>query len=58
MIDLLKSIGIQKGRPFNPDAKTQAILKSAALEAHALLERPLTGSAIPLTEDPDTMGRE
>ena len=27
MIDLLKSIGIEKGKPFNPDAKTQDILK-------------------------------
>ena len=24
MIDQLKSIGIEKGKPFNPDAKTQA----------------------------------
>ena len=24
MIDQLKSIGIQKGKPFSPDAKTQA----------------------------------
>src|SRR6476659_4426860 len=29
MIDMLKSIGIEKGQPFNPDAKTQEILKSA-----------------------------
>ena len=27
MIDMLKSIGIEKGKPFNPDAKTQDILK-------------------------------
>ena len=38
MIDMLKSIGIEKGKPFNPDATTQDILKSAAREAHALLE--------------------
>jgi hypothetical protein len=38
MIDMLKSIGIEKGKPFNPDAATQDILKSAAREAHALLE--------------------
>jgi hypothetical protein len=30
MIDQLKSIGIEKGKPFNPDPKTQAILQSAA----------------------------
>jgi hypothetical protein len=38
MIDQLKSIGIEKGKRFNPDAKTQEILKEAAREAHAWLE--------------------
>jgi hypothetical protein len=38
MIEMLKSIGIEKGKPFNPDAQTQAILNSAAREARALLE--------------------
>jgi hypothetical protein len=38
MIDQLKSIGIEKGKPFNPDAKTQDILKAAAREAHAWLD--------------------
>ena len=38
MIDMLKSIGIEKGKPFSPDAKSQDILNSAAREAHALLE--------------------
>jgi hypothetical protein len=38
MIDMLKSIGIEKGKPFNPDAKTEDVLTSAAREAHALLE--------------------
>jgi Protein of unknown function (DUF1214)/Protein of unknown function (DUF1254) len=38
MIDMLKSIGIEKGKPFNPDPQTEVILKSAAREAHALLE--------------------
>jgi hypothetical protein len=37
MIDQLKSIGIEKGKPFNPDAKMQDTLKAAALEAHAWL---------------------
>jgi hypothetical protein len=36
MIDMLRSIGIEKGKPFNPDAKTEAILNSAAREARAL----------------------
>jgi hypothetical protein len=38
MIDQLESIGIQKGKPFDPDARTQAILKTAASEAHAWLD--------------------
>jgi hypothetical protein len=38
MIDKLKSIGIEKGKPFNPDPKTQEILKEAAREAHAWLD--------------------
>ena len=37
MIDPLKSIGIEKGKPFNTDAKTQETLKAAALEAHEWL---------------------
>jgi hypothetical protein len=37
MIDQLKSIGIEKGKPFNPDAKTQDTLKAAVGEAHAWL---------------------
>ena len=35
MIDMLKSIGIEKGKPFNPDAKTQASLERGAQEARA-----------------------
>lgn len=38
MIDMLKSAGIEKGKPFEPDAKTQAILDQAAAEAHAWLD--------------------
>jgi hypothetical protein len=38
MIDILKSIGIEKGKPFKPDEKTRAILTDAIGEAHALLE--------------------
>jgi hypothetical protein len=37
MIDQLKSIGIDRGKPFNPDAKTQDILNAAAREAGTLL---------------------
>jgi len=38
VIDQLKSMGIEKGKPFNPDQNTQTILNEAAGEAHALLE--------------------
>jgi hypothetical protein len=38
MIQSLKTIGIEKGRPFNPDAKTKAILDNAAREAHAYID--------------------
>jgi hypothetical protein len=43
MIDMLKSIGIEKGKPFNPDANTQAVLISAAREARAILESRYEG---------------
>jgi hypothetical protein len=38
LIDALKSVGIEKGKPFKPDAKAQEILKAAAREAHAWLD--------------------
>jgi len=38
MIDQLKSIGIEKGKPFSPDAATQHVLNAAAGEAHAWLD--------------------
>jgi len=47
MIDILKSIGIEKGKPFKPDAKTRDILTSAAREAHALLESRYEGMFTP-----------
>jgi hypothetical protein len=46
MIDMLKSIGIEKGKPFDPDVKRQAILNDAAREAHAWLDARF-GSAFP-----------
>jgi hypothetical protein len=38
MIDQLRSLGIEKGKPFDPDAKTQLILNGAAGEARAWLD--------------------
>jgi hypothetical protein len=37
MIDPLASIGIEKGKPFAPDARTRDVLEEAAREAHAWL---------------------
>lgn len=34
MIDQLKSLGIEKGKPFKPDANTTEALEAAATEAH------------------------
>jgi hypothetical protein len=39
MIDQLKTLGIEKGKPFNPDSSTNAILDNAAREAHELLSQ-------------------
>lgn len=38
MIDQLKTIGIEKGKTFNPDSATQEALKSGIATAHTLLE--------------------
>jgi len=62
MIDPLRTIGIEKGKVFNPDAKTRAILDNAATEAHAWLETEYealftppfyegTGWALPMTPE-------
>ena len=49
MIDPLRSLGIQKGRRFEPNTATQAILDAAAREAHAWLdERVEAGLAPPV----------
>ena len=47
MIDQLKSIGIEKGKPFNPDAATQDILKQAVLEAHAWFQSQYESVFVP-----------
>ncbi|MEZ2345451.1 DUF1254 domain-containing protein [Terriglobus sp. RCC_193] len=47
MIDPLKSIGIEKGKPFNPDAATQDTLKQAVLEAHAAFRPRFEQAFIP-----------
>jgi hypothetical protein len=47
MIDMLKSIGIEKGRPFSPDVQIQDILNAAAREARVSLERKYEGIFLP-----------
>jgi hypothetical protein len=37
MIDQLSTLGIEKGKTFDPDQKTEEILNTAARETHALL---------------------
>ena len=44
MIDQLKSIGIEKGKSFNPDARTRDLLNDAAREAHKWLVTHYEGS--------------
>ena len=43
MIDKLKSIGIEKGKPFTPDPTKRQILNAAAVVARALLDAQIEG---------------
>ena len=47
MIDMLKTIGIRKGRPFAPDDKTRRIFNLAAHEARSWLANRLDTSYFP-----------
>ena len=43
VMGMLKSIGIEKGKPYQPDAKTKAIFRKAAIDAYYYMqERYLT----------------
>src|SRR5215471_7149399 len=46
----LRSLGIEKGRDFNPDGSTRAVLKKAAAEAHKTFVNA-TASAVPYWPD-------
>jgi hypothetical protein len=50
MIDVLKSLGIEKGKSFKPDPATQEILKGAAADAQALLGARYDSSFTPFYE--------
>jgi hypothetical protein len=41
MIDQLRSLGIEKGKPFSPDSKVKELLESGAREANAWLDARL-----------------
>jgi hypothetical protein len=47
MIDQLRSLGIEKGNPFQPDDATKALLTSAVQEAHAWLEAKYNAGMLP-----------
>jgi hypothetical protein len=47
MIDMLKTIGIEKGKPFSPDAKTRALFDAAAREARAYVDAGYEAVFIP-----------
>jgi len=47
MMGMLLPLGIEKGKEFKPDAKTVALLKKAAAEAHAWLMYQATTDATP-----------
>ncbi len=39
MIDQLKTIGIEKGKPFSPDARTKEVLAAAIKDAHVWVDQ-------------------
>ena len=45
MMGILASLGIQKGKPFKPDAKTKRILESAVKEAYDYMQHLLVTKA-------------
>jgi hypothetical protein len=47
MIDQLRSLGIEKDKPFQPDDATKALLTSAVQEAHAWLEAKYNAGMLP-----------
>jgi len=47
MIDMLKSVGIEKGKPFHPDTVTRVMLETSAQEARALIEMQYEKAFVP-----------
>jgi len=51
MIDVLRTIGIEKGKAFHPDADKRTLLGAAAREAHESLDARFEASLKPFYED-------
>lgn len=51
MIDHLRTIGIEKGEPFAPDATTRTTLAAAAAEARSWLDASYESTLAPITPD-------
>ena len=51
MIDILRSLGIEKGKPFNPDATTKTALETGIREAQAWLEARYDTGLLPFYPD-------
>ena len=47
MIDQLRSVGIEKGKAFQPDARTEQLLNAGASEAHLWLEEQVSPGFAP-----------
>jgi hypothetical protein len=50
MIDVLRTLGIEKGKPFRPDIDRRMLLGAAALEAHDSLDARFEASLAPFYE--------
>jgi hypothetical protein len=53
MIDQLKTIGIEQGKPFNPDPNLQQTLKAGIAEAHAWMDNQYEAFYTTTAEYPD-----
>lgn len=47
MIDMLKSVGIEKGKPFHPETAARVILEASAKEARALIDLQYEKTFVP-----------
>jgi len=50
MIDVLRTLGIEKGKPFRPDIDRRMLLGAAALEAHESIDARFEASLTPFYE--------